>query len=237
MSVLQRIEELNQQLFHWYQRPLGQCFALTVKNQLAHALPQLPGHCLLQLGLPEQQQWLASSRIQHQYSLGGITPCIAPDVAVDYTGLPLSTESVDVLILPHIVQFYDDVVPLFKECDRVLCRGGHVIMWGFNFCSLWGIKHYTLRMLDKHQFFPWNIRLHSAFKLKRILHQQDYDIVQSRDFFYRPSMSNIKWLHRLAILDTIGPCLWSSFGGAYFMVAKKQSVPVLMRPALASDAL
>ena len=228
---MQRIEELNQHLFRWYQRRLGRHFALAVKTQLSHCLPQLPGQYLLQLALPEQQKWLSSSPIVHKYSLSHAASFIEPDIGGDYLGLPVSEGSVDVLILPHILQFYEDMEPLLKESDRVLSMGGYLITWGFNFFSLWGVTHYMKRMLYGKPNFPWNTFLHSAFKLKHALHAKGYEIIQAHPFFYRPPIYDPIWLRRLLVLETMGQCLWSSLGGAYFILAKKQSIPLTMRRA------
>lgn len=61
---------------------------------------------------------------------------IAGWIRAEYTYLPLATESVDVLILPHILEFEPDRHQLLREAERVLKPEGRLHILGFNPLSL-----------------------------------------------------------------------------------------------------
>lgn len=59
-------------------------------------------------------------------------------IRAEYSQLPLATESVDVLILPHVLEFEPDRHQLLREAERVLKPEGRLHILGFNPYSLHG---------------------------------------------------------------------------------------------------
>ena len=46
--------------------------------------------------------------------------------------LPLATDSVDALLLPHTLELHDNPHEVLREVARVLIPEGHVVVLGFN---------------------------------------------------------------------------------------------------------
>ena len=54
--------------------------------------------------------------------------------------LPIETNSIDLVLLPHILEFSSNPHQILREVQRVLMPEGHVIVCGFNPRSLWGVR-------------------------------------------------------------------------------------------------
>lgn len=53
--------------------------------------------------------------------------------------LPIDTGSIDVVVLPHVIEFYKERHQILREVDRVLKCEGRLIVLGFNPWSLHGL--------------------------------------------------------------------------------------------------
>ena len=52
--------------------------------------------------------------------------------------LPIATQSIDLVVLPHVLEFADEPHQILREVDRVLMPEGRLVIVGFNPWSLWG---------------------------------------------------------------------------------------------------
>ena len=53
--------------------------------------------------------------------------------------LPIAMDSIDVLLLPHVLEYSKDTHKLLREIERVLICEGHAVIIGINPLSLWGL--------------------------------------------------------------------------------------------------
>ena len=60
-------------------------------------------------------------------------------VGVDLLGL--ASDSVDAVLLPHVLEAVLDPIEILREVDRVLRPEGHMVILGFSPASLWGLRH------------------------------------------------------------------------------------------------
>ena len=58
----------------------------------------------------------------------------------DLLDLPFEAQSVDLLVMPHTLEFTSDPHRLLREAERVLMPEGRLIILGFNSLSLWGAR-------------------------------------------------------------------------------------------------
>ncbi|MFM1760358.1 MAG: hypothetical protein RLY75_1629, partial [Pseudomonadota bacterium] len=61
--------------------------------------------------------------------------------------LPFASESIDLLVLPHVLEFAADPHQILREAERVLRPEGRLIISGFNPASLWGMRQYLSRLI------------------------------------------------------------------------------------------
>lgn len=214
------------ELADWYAEPLGEAFALLEADCLEQVLPGLFGYTALQIGSSFQKFWLQSSAIPHKIFLDCSfqkqdthSKVISSALVCEYECLPFPSESLDLVFLPHTLEFCSDPFALLKEVARVLIPEGHIIIFGFNPFSLWGIWKFFAK---KKTSFPWNITPMSFFQLKRALAEESFHICYHEALFYRPPINNYRWLKKLLFLETLGRLCWPYPGSVQFMVARRK---------------
>ena len=79
-------------------------------------------------------------------------------VVHDFTELPFATQSLDLVVMPHVLEFSAEPHQVLREVERVLIPEGQVIICGFNPISMWGARQSAGRMTGAH-FLP----LHGEF--------------------------------------------------------------------------
>ncbi|MEX2516690.1 MAG: methyltransferase domain-containing protein [Gammaproteobacteria bacterium] len=220
---------LASRLHAWLQGAAGQALLQTEQRRVAGLLADLFGYHIVQLGLPQSQNFIATSRIGHKLIVAADTAETA--TAESATGLisaaealPLQADSIDVLVLAHVLEFTDDPHQLLREVERVLIGEGHVVIIGFNPWSLWGISRALLGWREEP---PWCGHFFSALRIQDWLHLLGFQIMHTEKLFYRPPLRNDKLLARLAFMDKLGRYAWPWWGGAHVILAKKRVVQLL----------
>lgn len=213
-------------LRQWYATPLGYSLAACEQQLLDEALYNLFGYHLLQVGAPQGRDLTTASRIAHRMILVD-TPAALPAAAGAEgcaglpESLPMATDSIDLLLLSHVLAFADDPHQVLREADRVLIPEGHVAVLGFNPWSLWGLCRLALGWRRRT---PWCGRFLSPWRVNDWLSLLGFDTVLLRHVYYRPPLRHLGLLQRLQFLERWGGRWWPVLGGAYLLVAKKRVV-------------
>lgn len=172
------------------------------------------GFNALQLGLPEHD-FLSLNRIPLHILAGkgnGV------HISLEMEELPFETDSFDLVILPHVLEFSDNPHEILREVERVLRPEGQLIISSFNPRSLWGMR----RWLGSKQGYPWCGRFIALPRMKDWLALLGFEIAGGRFACYAPPLSNPNWLHRLSFLEPSGDRWWAVCGGVYFLHAIKR---------------
>ena len=147
----------------------------------------------------------------------GIEKNAALRAAPDF--LPIATSSVDLVLLPHVLEFNSNPHQILREVQRILIPEGHVIISGFNPRSLWGIR----RWFGSSKYdFPWRGNFIALPRLKDWLALLDFEMTAGRLCCYAPPFSQEKWLHRFNFMEAAGDRWWPISGGVYFLQAVKR---------------
>ena len=208
----------------WFNGSLGKYVLDTEKLRISRILPDLFGYHILQIGCPAGTYMLESSRINHKIIsmqvIEGKTDSKA-DFLCNNSALPVMSESMDVVLLPHILEFEVNPHQILRESERVLIGEGHLVIIGFNPVSLWGLWRLFLAWRDQP---PWNGKYISLTRLKDWLTLLDFEIMKTEKFFFRPPLNNTRLMQRLNFMEQLGQYCWSLFGGVYLLVAKKRVI-------------
>jgi SAM-dependent methyltransferase len=145
-----RAENSLQQIRDWFNTPLGEHVLGTERAVLDQLLPNLFGYHLLQMSI-QQAPLYDSSPINHKFSMGLGLSDSSPFIG-NATALPFESDSIDVIVLHHLLDFYDSPQQMLREVSRVSIPMGHVIIIGFNPLSLWGLAKPIGRMRGQA---PW----------------------------------------------------------------------------------
>ena len=213
-----------QQFQSWYTSALGERLAQSEKKILDKYLPDLFGYYLLQCGCPEIKvekvagNWLKSSRVSSHicldYTLNQGVSCQS-----DLAHLPMKTDSLDIVVLPHVLEFSSTPHQVLREVERVLIAEGHVVILGFNPWSSWNI--YRLFLFWTKQA-PWNARFLAASRVIDWLSLLGFDVVHRQGYFYQPPVQSENLIKKMGFLEKIGHRFWPNFGAGYVLVARKR---------------
>lgn len=215
--------QVRPELVAWLNSHYGQLLLEEEKASLDAALGDVFGYHLLELSISDNRHLSDASRIRHRFSL---SPDISPDLQGVHCGaqaeidnLPLASESVDVVILHHTLEFSQRPHQMLREVSRVLIPRGLVIIVGFNPGSLFGLVKAVARFVRcKAQWRHHTLGRRRVLDWLRLL---DFESLQQSQGFYRPPVSHPKVLRYLAWLEVIGKKLHLPGGSFYFIVARK----------------
>ena len=149
----------------------------------------------------------------------------------DFLELPFENQSVDLLVMPHTLEFTDDPHALLREAERVLVPEGKLIIVGFNSLSLWGVRQ-SVNRLNRRPFLPADTDLIAFTRLKDWIKLLGFELSRGRFGCYRPPLGNQQWLDRCAFMESAGDRWWPIFGAVYSITAVKRVTRIrLIGPA------
>jgi len=209
----------------WLQTPAGVYMRAWEQSCLDNLTADIFGYNAVQIGMP-QIDALAANRMPHKFLADRKTrtqaaPLRPVAITLDYTELPFASQSMDLVVLPHVLEFSTDPHQVLREVERVLIPEGQVIICGFNPASLWGARH-VLRRVGGTSFLPRTEELISMPRMKDWLKLLNMSASQSHFGCYAPACRTEKWLNRYAFMDNAGPRWWPYFGGVYVIQAIKR---------------
>lgn len=185
------------------------------QRQLDGIVADIFGFNALQLGLP-QGDFLRANRIPLRQQAGEHGQV---DVLCNYTALPFASNSIDLVVLPHILEFSDEPHQILREVERILIPEGQVIVIGFNPLSLWGLK----RKLDRNGEYPWNGTYLSINRLKDWLKLLGFEVDRGSLGCYVPPVDQLKWLQNWRFIENATNRWWNFSGGVYVLRAIKRT--------------
>lgn len=160
------------------------------------------------------------------------------DLWVDqFEALPFDSQSIDLLVLPHVLEFSRDPHQVLREAERVLRPEGRLVLSGFNPVSLWGLRDWLGRPF-KNGFFPGQAHVLSMLRLRDWCKLLDLSVETTQHGCFRPACRSDRWLARTAFLESAGDRWWPICGAIYLMTAvKRQASMRLVGPALKRRAV
>ena len=210
----------------WLQTPAGVYLREWEQTCLDNLTADIFGYNAVQIGMP-QIDALAASRMPYKLLADRKVRAVGGEgqrpvsLTLDCTELPFASQSIDLVVLPHVLEFSTDPHQVLREVERVLIPEGQVIICGFNPASLWGARH-VLRRVGGTSFLPRTEELISMPRMKDWLKLLNMGASQSHFGCYAPACRTEKWLHRYAFMDNAGPRWWPYFGGVYIVQAIKR---------------
>ena len=198
------------------------------RAQLDAAVADVFGYHALQLGLPEIAG-LAANRMPHQWlALGQSADAsgVQAQLVTDFAALPFASASLDLLVLPHTLEFSPDPHASLREVARVLVPEGRVVVCGLNPASLWGWAQQRARWYQRLGFgqlyLPEGGNFIGYWRLRDWLRLLSFEVESSNFGVYQPAVRTQPWLQRLDWVNRLGLRWWPILGAAYCVVAVKK---------------
>jgi len=209
-------------LAEWFSHPPGRLILDSEIRQFRELLPNLFGYHLLVVGGHRADEMVATSRILTRTILHrdevrehtGLT-----GVQAEAGAIPVQSDSVDVVLLPHVLEFDDHPHGSLREAERILVPEGHLIISGFN---PWGMMGLWRWFQADPAGTPWGGRFLGLARIKDWLALLGIDVVSTRTSFFRPPFRNERLMHRLEFLEPMGARAWPYLAGVYLLLARKR---------------
>jgi SAM-dependent methyltransferase len=208
----------------WFATPLGRYLLERERAYFGETVADIFGFNALQIGLADVR-FLAQSRIPSRWTLDYDPPA---DIVADPHGLPFAESAVDLIVMPHALEFTADPHLMLREAYRVIRPEGQIVIAGFNPFSLYGAKRY----FGRAQTAPWNGNFIGLYRMKDWLTLLGFDVVGGRLDAYAPPFASEHWLARSRFLESAGDRWWPIAGGVYYLRATKRVAGMrLLTPA------
>ncbi len=214
----------------WSRTDLGRSLFTVEQMALGKFLPALKGDIAVQYGYAGTASLLETSNIEQKIFLlaseseGDIPSSGSFDglqaLYIDAgSTLPFQSSSVDLCLLPHMLDFSDNPHQLLRESKDILVDGGHLVILGFNPYSLWGI-----RKLFSKANAPWNGHNYSIHKVRDWLSLLNFHVSGGMMLYYSPPIRNQQLREKFVFMENAGNRWWPMLGGVYLLIALKREV-------------
>jgi SAM-dependent methyltransferase len=198
----------------WLSTPQGAYDLGWELAQYDNAVEDVFGFRAVQVGLPEVD-FLRQNRIPYRFSLA-LEQGAA--LAADPLQLPLASQSVDLVALPHVLELHAHPHEVLREAERVLMPEGHIVISGFNTASLWRVR----QMFTFEKNSPWDAKFIGLLRLREWLRLLGFELNGGMFGCYAPPFRQRRWLERFAFMEKAGARWWPIAGGIYVVRAVKR---------------
>jgi SAM-dependent methyltransferase len=208
------------ELPQWLATARGQYLLAWEQRCVDQVVTDIFGFNAVQVGLCEQD-FLRANRMPHRIhcSVGCEQQPGRGGVYMFPEELPFASQSLDLIVLPHALEFASHPHQVLREAERVLVPEGNLVIAGFNPLSMWGFRRWVAGNLGE---MPWMGQYLSISRLKDWLSLLGFETRFSSFGCYAPPVSSEIWLRRWSFLDSMGKHWWPIVGGTYLLQAVKR---------------
>lgn len=214
----------------WQTLVSGRKLLPALQNKLAESLLECFGYYGVVLGPLGQSLPLDTSPIRywfHGSHMVGSKSSKLGYVQLSYDALPFQSDSVDTLVVPHLLDFVEQPHEVLREIERVMIPDGKVIITGLNPFSLYGVKFAGSKLTNRSLSEK---RLIGLARLKDWLMLLGFSV---EDYF---GLDRYFRLPQNATADKWAKPILSHFCSHYVLVAKKEvSSMTPIRPSWKSN--
>jgi SAM-dependent methyltransferase len=198
---------------NWLESDLGRYVLAREQEWFDATCADLFGFNAMQIGLCHED-FLRDNRMPFRFCTAphaGALQCL-PEF------LPVDCHSLDLVAMPHALEFSPNPHQLLREVERVLRPEGRLLLAGFNPLSLWGLK----RVLGPKAVYPWHGRFLRLARIKDWLSLLGFELLAGRMVCYAPPVNRAVWLERSRFMEAAGDRWWALGGGVYLLHAVKR---------------
>jgi SAM-dependent methyltransferase len=210
------------QLESWFDSRLGQTLLEQEQACLQEKATAIFGYHVVQIGSPSRQfDLLRQSPARNRVVLDVNRNQPGVGLRADPRYLPLASDSIDGVILPHTLDFSPDPHQLVREVERVLIPEGKALLSGFNPWSQWGVGRLIFQRSGR---MPWCSHFFSCKRVQDWFALLGFELEEVVYLNYRPPFHNQMVMQKLAFMERLGSKVWPLLGGVYVMQVVKRTV-------------
>jgi len=215
----------------WLCSPPGRYLLQWEQEQFDAAVADLFGYFALQCGTP-QLDCLRANRMpskvcallheEHTPKIDAREAGVRSALRLAaFEELPFESHSIDLVVLPHVLESCADPHQALREVERVLRPEGRLIVTGLNPVSLWGARQFLARGRIP-AFVPDREALLGLPRLRDWLKLLGFELERGRYGCFRPPCTTQSWLDRTRFLESAGDRWWPICGAVYMLSAVKR---------------
>ena len=186
-SLTQCASPLLDEIRQWFESPLGQHVLETESAILEALLPGLFGYQLAQLSVQDKSLHSASPILQRMNV--HLDNRQADGLVANPEHLPFANDSVDTVLLHHLLEFVESPQDILREVARVTLPMGHLVVIGFNPYSSWGLLQSVAQYSGRA---PWCGQYIRAGRLMDWLNLLNFKIDRAQFAIYRPPAAKLQ---------------------------------------------
>lgn len=222
-------DPIARELHEWSGTTLGQALIQQEREQLDAMLAKLYGPIAIQYGAPGFSQFLQSTNaIRRIHSMNGrnsgerdLSGSLLYSLP---SAMPFDAKSVNLLVLPHVLEFSADPHQVLREAERVLVPEGHLVLICFNPTSLWGIHRSIARIIKKESPAPWRGQFFGLSRVKEWLSVLGFEVISGSSVCFVPPVKSTNVRARLEFLDKAGARWWPMWAAVFILVVRKTEI-------------
>lgn len=204
------------QLQHWLlHTPMGREILRKERFFLHNNVPSIFGLNSLQIGLGEINL-LQGNKIPNHYTIN-------IDIKADLRFIPFATNSIDLIVCPHVLEFTNNYHHVLQEFHRILSPQGKLIITAFNRHSWFGIFKSRIDILK-------NARLIKLGQLKDQLQTLNFHLEGGKFFSYTPPFKEAKKIYKYRWMNKAGDRWFPTLANSFAIIASKEVItPTLIK--------
>jgi len=215
----------------WLAGPLGAMLLEQERAIVAGSLECAFGlHCIQVGAWGEPATFLSLARTRRAALVAGSAAKGAGLIA-EPAALALQSDSVDVMLLPHTLEFAPDPHEVLREAARVLTGEGELVVLGFDPIGSWALRH----VFTRGGFPPGLCRTISVQRLTEWLKLVGFEVGAPSRCLYAPPIAGLSNGKARGMFERLGRRAWPRLSGAYLLHARKRvhsMTPVRLRKRL-----
>lgn len=210
-------------LRQWFKTPVGQTVLQEEQQLISEAIETAiaPGHRILGLSIIPERCCLDVGNNGRVFRLGssghyGFTQVL--DAICDFDRLPVESESQDIVVLHHLLEFVENPHSVLREVERVMVPHGRLIVCGINPWSLLALRGVMGRL---RRSAMWQ---HHSLSLSRVndwLSLLGFEADETRYAFHRLPVNRPAFF-----MNHRAPASRFPMGGVYVLNAVKYRAPL-----------
>lgn len=216
-------ESISSSLNGCFETEFGKGLLNKEQEYLDSLLSDIFGYHLMQLSILNQPLYLQSPT-SHQFHVYPLKGKIESEKVVvsPFEQLPIATESIDVALLHHVLDYSENPHMILREATRTLIPNGYLILVGFNPFSVMGLGNIVGCLFSTRSC--WRYQRLRVGRLKDWFQVLGLELVHSQKAYYGWPWSSKYSEH----INNWSQKLMPGLGCFYVLVARKSVVPMTM---------
>lgn len=220
----------------WHASALGELLVKSGADSIQRLLPNQYYRVTLQVAGPPDSGYFDTIESDVQYRIDDVPAGVrnGVNVVADAEWLPFAANSIDLLVLSHVLEFSREPHNVLREISQCVVPEGVVVIVGFNPHSMLGVRK---KLLGVHNSFLKEAKLYSVLRVRDWMSLLGFDSLAGEYVFFRPPMEQASRLEQLKRFEIVGSRWWPGLGSVYVLVFRKKELGIRMNGSLFSRTL